>query len=69
MSQFTLTHLTHIRNIVDAHLRSHQNDFQSVKDHPESPFHSNTKLEIERTQSTLRAVDDVLYEYRMRSVK
>ncbi len=69
MSQLNLSYMQHIRDIVDAHLRSHQNDFQSVKDHPESPFYSNTKREIERTQATLKAVDNALYEYRMRSVK
>lgn len=61
-----LYQLQHIQMIVQTHLRHRQNEFQLVKNHPESSHHFVLVREIERTQESLRAVDNAISEYRQK---
>ncbi|WP_391556980.1 hypothetical protein [Robertmurraya sp.] len=44
MNQLNLAHLQHIRDIVDAHIRKHQNDLQTVMEYPDLPFFQKHKF-------------------------
>lgn len=58
--------LQHIQIIVQTYLRNRQNEFQLVKDHPETSHHFVLVREIERTQDSLRAIDNAISEYRQK---
>lgn len=63
MRSFNYSELQHIQIIVEEHLRRKQNEFQPIKHHPESTFHAVMIREIQKTEQTLRAVNEAVSEY------